>query len=89
MKKRLHDTSRQAQIQRLIASLRTGAKSTIDLQRDENIMRPAARVFDAKQYGYVIVTNLQCLRDDYGRLHSKVAIYSLISEPRKQGEAEA
>lgn len=85
MKKRLLDTSRQAQIQRVIAALRTGPKSTIDLQRDENIMRPAARVHDAKQRGYQIVTSLQSLRDDYDRPHGRVAVYSLISEPKREG----
>lgn len=87
MKKRLLDTSRQAQVQRVIDALRTGSKSTIDLQRDENIMRPAARVHDAKQRGYDITTSLQSLNDDYGRPHGRVAVYSLIAEP-KRGEVQ-
>lgn len=85
--KRTLDTSRQAQIHRLISALREKPRSTVDLQRDENIMRPAARVKDAKNRGYEIITTLTKVLDDYGRPHGRVAVYSLISEP-KRGDSQ-
>jgi hypothetical protein len=73
------DTSTQAQRIRLLDVLRHRSITTIDARRDLNVMHPAMRVRELRDLGHNIVTRLVDLPDDQGRLHHRVALYSLIS----------
>lgn len=73
----IQDTSIAAQRIRLLAHLRQDSITTIQARRDLNSMMPAARVKELREAGHNIVTRLIGLRDDQGRLHQRVAHYSL------------
>lgn len=73
----MHDTSVNAQRIRLLTHLRRDSITTIQARRDLNILMPAARVKELRERGCNIVTRLIDLPDDQGRLHHRVAIYSL------------
>lgn len=73
----IQDASIAAQRMRLLEHLRHDSITTIQARRDLNIMMPAARVKELRGAGHNIVTRLIGLRDDQGRLHHRVALYSL------------
>jgi hypothetical protein len=73
------DTSTHAQRIRMLDVLRHQSITTIDARRDLNVMHPAMRVRELRELGHNIVTRLVDLADDQGRLHHRVALYSLIS----------
>jgi len=77
-----NDNSASTQRARVIQALRTGPKTTIELRRDWGVMQPAARVFELKARGYIIVTTPVSAHTDDGALHRGVARYVLLSEPQ-------
>jgi hypothetical protein len=59
--------------QGVLRQLRTGPKTTIDLQRDLPLTHAAKAVYDLRHaYGFEITTR---------RLSNRVALYTLIAEP--------
>jgi len=70
-----------AQRKRLLNHLRRGPIDTIAARRDLNIMMPAARIRELRKAGYLIRTSRVAKRDDLGREHSNVAMYSLCLVP--------
>lgn len=80
---RLDDTSRNAQITRLIPRMRECPIDTFTIMRELNICRPGARICDLRNAGYTIHTQLITLEDEWGRKHPKVALYTLLAEPGK------
>jgi len=78
-------TATAAQLARLVALLRQGPKTTIDL-RSHAIMMPAARVFQLKhEHGYNIKTELVALYDTEGVRHRKCARYHLVESQSGEG----
>lgn len=75
------NTSNDAQNVRLAVHLRQGQSDTFTIARDLNICRPGARICDLRNRGYKILTNLITLTDEWGRIHRRVAMYTLIAEP--------
>ena len=75
-----YDNSASTQRARVIQALHTGPKTTIELRRDWGVMQPAARVFELKERGYVIVTSPVSAHTDDGVLHRGVARYVLLQE---------
>ncbi|MFC0168394.1 helix-turn-helix domain-containing protein [Pseudoduganella danionis] len=74
-------TSTNAQLAKLMALLRQGPKTTIEL-RQHVIMMPAARVFELKnKRAQLITTELLPLYDAQGIKHSNCARYHLIETP--------
>jgi hypothetical protein len=71
-------TSTEIQLAKILALLRQGPKTTIEL-RQHGIMMPAARVFQLKhELDHVITTELLPLYDSEGIRHRKCARYHLI-----------
>src|SRR5471032_1978495 len=71
-------TATEIQLAKLLALLRQGPKTTIEL-RQHGIMMPAARVFQLKyELDHVITTELLPLYDAQGIRHRKCARYHLI-----------
>jgi hypothetical protein len=75
----IHDTSLQAQRDRLLIRLQQGPADTLLLRRDLNILAPAARVKELRDQGHEISTRRVSLIDEYGRSHFGIAVYSLIA----------
>jgi len=73
------NTSAEAQRNRLLAYLKRNSITTIDARSLLNIMMPAARCFELRKLGHNIVSRPVDIHDDQGRLHRRVAHYSLIS----------
>lgn len=71
------DTSVASQRMRLLAHLRHDSITTIEARRDLNVLHPAMRIKELREDGHNVVTRLMEVRDDYGRKHSRVALYSL------------
>jgi len=79
-------TSTEAQLRKLLALLRQGPKTTVDL-RQHAIMMPAARIFQLRhEQNYVITTELVALHDPEGVWHKKCARYHLIEQASAQGK---
>lgn len=79
-------TTTAVQLRKLLALLRNGPKTTIDL-RKHGIMMPAARVFQLKnELNYTISTELLELYDAEGIRHRKCARYHLVGEPCYAGQ---
>lgn len=87
-------TATEIQLAKVIALLRTGPKTTMEL-RQHGIMQPAARVFQLKnEHAYSITTELLALYDAEGIRHSKCARYHLVeqpgrADPRSSGQGQA
>lgn len=72
-------TAIEVQLAKVLALLRQGPKTTIEL-RQQAVMMPAARVHTLKhEYGHNIRTELLALYDAEGIRHSKCARYHLIA----------
>lgn len=80
---RINDTSRSAQNARLVPRMRQGPVDTFTIMRELNICRPGARICDLRNAGYTIHTQLITLKDEWGRKHPKVALYTLLAEPSR------
>jgi len=77
-------TSTEAQLRKLLALLRQGPKTTVDL-RQHAIMMPAARVFQLRhEQNYTINTELVALYDPEGVWHRKCARYHLVEQMSAQ-----
>lgn len=73
-------TATAVQKAKVMALLRQGPKTTMEL-REHGIMMPAARVFQLKrEHKHSITTELLPLFDRQGIRHSKCARYHLIAE---------
>jgi uncharacterized protein YbcC (UPF0753/DUF2309 family) len=73
-------TAIEVQLAKVLALLRQGPKTTIEL-RQNGIMMPAARVFTLKhEFKHNITTELLALFDAEGIRHSKCARYHLVVE---------
>lgn len=77
---KLSDASAGSQRLRILAALRLGPKTTFDLIRECNAVRPGARITELRQRGYRIDTVPTEVVDDYGRRHGRVALYVLQRE---------
>jgi hypothetical protein len=72
-------TAIEVQLAKVMALLRQGPKTTIEL-RQNGIMMPAARVFSLKRdFKQNITTELLALYDAEGIRHSKCAKYHLVA----------
>jgi len=71
------DTTAASQRMRLLAHLRHDSITTIEARCDLNVLHPAMRIKELREDGHNVVTRLMDVRDDYGRKHSRVALYSL------------
>jgi hypothetical protein len=71
-------TATEVQLAKVLALLRQGPKTTIEL-RQNGIMMPAARIFTLKrEHQHKITTELLALYDAEGIRHCKCARYHLI-----------
>jgi|SRR5450830_237756 len=76
-------TATEVQLAKVLALLRHGPKTTMEL-REHSILMPAARVFQLKrEHGHIITTELLSLFDAQGVRHSKCARYHLVAEKSK------
>jgi hypothetical protein len=71
--------SAKYQRQRALVRLRKNPATTIELRREEDIMMPAARVFELRALGHKIDTIWIEQPTECGRIH-RVAQYVLIEE---------
>lgn len=76
-------TSNLSQRMRIVASLREGPKTTFDLIRECNSVRPGARIAELGHLGYEIKSHRVSALDEFGRPHHGVAQYVLLSEPKR------
>jgi hypothetical protein len=73
-------TSTEVQLDKLLALLRSGPKTTVEL-RQHAIMMPAARVFQLRhEQNRTINTELVSLYDTEGVWHRKCARYHLVEQ---------
>lgn len=80
-------TATEIQLAKVLALLRQGPKTTIEL-RQNGIMMPAARVFSLKRdHQQNIKTELLALYDAEGIRHRKCARYHLIADCASEGAA--
>lgn len=78
-------TAIEIQLAKVVALLRQGPKTTIQL-RSRGIMMPAARVFQLKkQHGLNISTELVTLYDHEGVRHRNCARYHLVEGTSEEG----
>ncbi|MDB4873346.1 MAG: hypothetical protein JWL97_4350 [Gemmatimonadales bacterium] len=81
-------TATEVQLAKVLALLRQGPKTTIEL-RHHAIMMPAARVFQLKrEHDCTITTELVALYDDQGVRHRKCARYHLIERQPAQASLD-
>ncbi len=77
-------TAPEVQIAKVLALLRQGPQTTIELRR-HGILMPAARVFELKRdHDCSINTELVSLYDDEGIRHRKCALYHLLQQTAPQ-----
>lgn len=80
LRKAQHSNDSAAQRRRLLQRLQAGPVTTLEARRELDILMPAARVFELRQRGYVIVTYRVIEPTDCGKQHN-VARYALNSSP--------
>jgi hypothetical protein len=81
-------TANEVQLAKVLALLRQGPKTTIEL-RHHAIMMPAARVFQLKrEHDCTITTELVTLYDDQGVRHRSCARYHLIERQPAQASLD-
>lgn len=71
----IHQIDAASQHARILARLKQGAATTIELIQEENILRPGARICELREKGHDIRTHLQDVIDPWGRKHNRVALY--------------
>src|SRR5450830_2052960 len=77
-------TATEVQLAKVLALLRHGPKTTIEL-RHHAVMMPAARIFQLKrEQDFEITTELVALYDDQGVRHRKCARYHLVERVTSQ-----
>ena len=78
-------TAGEAQRQRIVETLQTGPKHTLDFRR-AGIMQSQTRIFELRALGYDIPTVARVtIYDDQGFPHRGVAVYELVAEPAQGG----
>lgn len=80
--RQLGSTSNVCQRMRIVDALREGPKSTFDLIRDCNSVRPGARIAELCHLGYRIEPLRVSALDEFGRPHHRVARYVHPGEPK-------
>lgn len=80
-------TSMAAEVQRAraVEALRAGPKTSNDLRR-MGLYQAPTRIFELRARGYDISSDPVTVVDADGYAHDRVALYSLISEPVKEGQ---
>ena len=73
------DTRSESQRARIIARLKERPATTIDMMKELNVMRPAARVRELRDRRHDIRTHLMEVEDEWGRTHTQVALYYLLA----------
>lgn len=74
-----NDISLSAQRQRLLERLRRAPSTTLEIRHEENILAPAARVYELRHiFGYNILT-IWTMGLDTARRKHRVARYALIN----------
>lgn len=73
-------TATKAQMDRLVELLRVRQRHTHEL-RMSGISHPAGRIQDLEALGFVIASDRTTTVDGDGFIHSRVAIYTIVSEP--------
>lgn len=76
-------TDTASQRSRILARLREGSVTTIQLIEEENILRPGARINELRKSGHDIKTHLVDVLDPWGRKHSRVALYYISGDAVK------
>jgi hypothetical protein len=77
-------TAPEVQIAKVLALLKRGPQTTMELRR-HGILMPAARVFELKRdHDCIINTELVSLYDDEGIRHRKCALYHLLQQAAPQ-----
>ena len=76
----LDNTSSSSQRARIIACLKERPATTIDMMKELNVMRPAARIRELRDRGHDIRTHLMEVEDEWGRTHKRVALYYLPTQ---------
>lgn len=76
---RSRSTSTEAQIARILALLRAGPQTTYSL-RKHGLAQCAARIWDLRAMGHIIVTERVTAYDSDGYAHVGVARYTLVQE---------
>lgn len=71
----IHRADAASQHARILARLKKGAATTVELIQEENVLRPGARIHELREKGHDIRTHLQDVIDPWGRKHSRVALY--------------
>lgn len=69
-----HPNAAHEQRERVLARLRDGPASTLDLRREQDVLSPAGRVRELRNMGYNIVTQWVQRPTDGGLLH-RVGLY--------------
>lgn len=72
------------QYKRILEALRTRGQTSYDLRR-LGIYQAPARIKELRDKGYAITTDPVVIVDADGFRHARVALYSLIAEPEKEG----
>jgi hypothetical protein len=81
-------TATEVQLKKVLALLRQGPKTTVELRR-HSILMPATRVFELKRtHDFIITTELVSLYDDEGVRHRKCARYHLTECAPAQGSLD-
>jgi DNA-directed RNA polymerase specialized sigma54-like protein len=84
---RSRSTSTEAQEDRTLALLRTGPQTTYSL-RKHGIAQTSARIWDLRDRGHLINTELVNALDSDGYMHTRVARYSLLREAGNDPQME-
>lgn len=79
LKPSLHNTTTQAQCNRLLAALiELGAVNTLYARDALNVLMPASRIKELREQGHDIFTDRISIKDQYERNHNGIARYVLI-----------
>jgi hypothetical protein len=71
------DTSADTQRLQISSHIRRRPLNTLELGH----MAPAPRIKELRDKGFVIVTSFESVTDELGKLHRRVARYTLVYEP--------
>jgi hypothetical protein len=74
------DTSADTQRLQILSHIRWRPLITLELRKLGH-MAPAPRIKELRDKGFVIVTSFESVTDVLGKLHRRVAKYTLVYEP--------
>jgi hypothetical protein len=69
-------TATEAQVQRVLARLKRGPATTLNLRSDQDVIHPAGRIAELRRRGYRISTYMVDRQTDAGAWH-RVGMYRL------------